>query len=32
MRRFRLKVSPLLRRLRTSRAWSAVDGARRKLR
>ena len=26
-RRFRLKVSPLLRRLRSSRAWSAVDGA-----
>jgi peptidoglycan/xylan/chitin deacetylase (PgdA/CDA1 family) len=32
MRRFRMKVSPLMRRLRTSRAWSAVDGARRKLR
>ena len=31
-RRFRMKVSPLMRRLRASRAWSAVDGARRKLR
>ena len=31
-RRFRMKVSPLMRRLRASRAWSAVDGARRRLR
>jgi peptidoglycan/xylan/chitin deacetylase (PgdA/CDA1 family) len=31
-RRFRLKVSPLLRRLRSSRAWDTVDRARRKLR
>jgi peptidoglycan/xylan/chitin deacetylase (PgdA/CDA1 family) len=30
-RRFRLKVSPALRRLRTSKAWSAVDGLRRKV-
>ena len=30
-RRFRMKVSPLMRRLRASRAWSAVDGARRRL-
>jgi peptidoglycan/xylan/chitin deacetylase (PgdA/CDA1 family) len=27
--RFRLKVSPVLRRLRRSTAWNAVDGARR---
>ena len=26
-RRFRMKVSPLVRRVRASRAWSAVDGA-----
>jgi len=30
-RRFRMKVSPLLRRLRSSRAWDVVDGARRTL-
>ena len=29
--RFRMKVSPLARRLRRSRAWETVDGARRKL-
>ena len=31
-RRFRLKVSPGLRRLRASRAWSMLDGLRRKVR
>lgn len=31
-RRFRMKVSPLVRRMRASRVWSAVDGARRRLR
>jgi peptidoglycan/xylan/chitin deacetylase (PgdA/CDA1 family) len=31
-RRFRLKVSPVLRRLRSSGAWSMLDGARRRLR
>jgi len=31
-RRFRLKVSPAIRRLRRSAAWSVVDGARRRLR
>ena len=30
-RRFRLKVSPLVARARRSRAWSIVDGARRRL-
>lgn len=30
-RRFRMKVSPLVRRARASRAWSALDGARRRL-
>jgi len=30
-RRFRMKVSPALRRLRTSRAWSALDGLRRRV-
>jgi peptidoglycan/xylan/chitin deacetylase (PgdA/CDA1 family) len=30
-RRFRMKVSPLMRRLRASRAWSAVDGTRRRV-
>lgn len=31
-RRFRLKVSPAIRRLRASGAWNALDGARRALR
>ena len=31
-RRFRMKVSPLVRKARASRAWSALDGLRRKLR
>ena len=31
-RRFRMKVSPLVRRARASRAWSALDGVRRALR
>jgi peptidoglycan/xylan/chitin deacetylase (PgdA/CDA1 family) len=30
-RRFRMKVSPLVRRARASRAWSALDGLRRRL-